>query len=103
MSEASTKQFYFMVSGAVYFVPEDDLEAPPTAADLNTISTTDTPYFTARDLGQATQAMQIQLLKKAGDQRIRVVDVLFHCISPLGEMTPEQFLPQGQNAEQKPE
>lgn len=103
MSEASTKMHYFMIAGAVYFVPEDDLEAPPTAADLNTISTTESRNFTARDLGQATQAMQIQLFKKAGEQRIRVVDCLFTNISYLGEMTPEEFMPQGQNAEQKPE
>lgn len=88
--EPSKKQFYFLASGQVYFHPTGKPEET-TYSFENAIIANSTGKISTMDLGRAQQALQIQLHNKIQGQELIVVNVVFSGISPLGEMTHEEF------------
>lgn len=90
------KYHYYMVSGKCVAYPVDKPEeAGPV--HMNAILTTEgigeIPAVTAKDLGKAQQALQIQLHNRMKDEEVKVVDVVLDGLSYLGYMEPEHFLP----------
>jgi hypothetical protein len=88
-----SKKHYYLVSGEVYFVPKDaETTEDMGSSKLNTTIMTEEPVVTARNLGRATQGLQVLLKQRAGPGAdLRIVDVFISNLSYLGHMTEAEF------------
>lgn len=84
----SKVQHYHLVSGLVIFTEAEG--APEERVHLNTTIITDDARVTATHIGQAQKALQMILFQKFGPMMVR--DVFIMAISPLGQMTSEEFV-----------
>ena len=92
----SSKRYYFLVTGIVYVQmtnPEnpEDYGVMPAPIHCTVFSET-SPNFGMQMFKQAHTAMQLQYRHKTGDADGTILDVVFNTISPLGYMTPEEFM-----------
>lgn len=84
------KKYFWLVSGDVYFSVADAPEGVQQA-QMNSILSTVAPVVNSQAMANA-QAGLVQRLKDT-DPAINFVpvNVVFHAISPLGQMTDEEF------------
>jgi hypothetical protein len=91
---ASKKRFFFLVSATIVFHVKGVENAQPSSVPLNATITGDKDQLPSAMIGKAQQAVQMQLLKKLGEefQTIDIVDVVINNIVTLGFMTEDEFL-----------
>lgn len=82
-----TRHHYWMVSGNVIVLNEDDVSL---GIMQNAMVTTDTFNFGVYQIGKAQQALQQVLIQKMGEIP-KIVDVIIIAITPLGHMTEAEF------------
>lgn len=89
------KKHYFLVAGIIYFGVEGTEQV--NSVFVNGIVTGENTNITARRIGLAQQALQMNLQSKVGDLTVSVRDVAVMNISHLGYMTQEEFqaVPEG--------
>lgn len=96
------KQHYFMSAGMVTFSTDRDPEMVSTVS-LNAVICTASANINTRELASIQRQMQMQLHARAGESTVvEVVDVIITNISPLGFMTPDEFMQTGAYAPAPP-
>jgi hypothetical protein len=88
-----SKQHYYLVAGKVMFFIGDPTQEGNEAAtlELNTMITCRNPFVTAKELGKAQQALQLQAVQKINEPNMVFVNVLLISVSYLGHMRPDEF------------
>jgi hypothetical protein len=101
MTDNAPKLHHYLVSGKVFTIDPENEDAGVGSTEINATITSDQPYVTAREIGRAQQALQMNLFQRAQNPNIQVVDLNIGALIYLGEMTEAVFaagMPQTQAA-----
>lgn len=85
------KRHYYLVAGEVVFINPDETLG---TLRLNTVTRTKKQLFTAQNLGESQQALQMQFHRNCetrGVPLLNIFDVFIMSVSYLGHMTEEEF------------
>lgn len=84
---------HWLVSGKVIFLSSPQPGEEPQAGNFehNTIITNTLQFVTANMIGQAQQALQMELFNQLPDPAMQIVNVHIQGVHYLGDMTKEQF------------
>ncbi len=85
------KRHYYLVSGEVVFINPDETLG---TLRLNTVTRTRKQMFTASNLGESQQALQMQFHRQCetrGVPLFKIFDVFIFATSYLGHMSEEEF------------
>lgn len=76
----------------MFFIGDPQAEGNEAATlELNTMITVRNPFVTAKELGKAQQALQLQAVQKINEPDMVFVNVLLISVSYLGHMRPDEF------------
>jgi hypothetical protein len=91
---ASSKKFFFLVSATIVFYVAEDAAQSTTSVPINATISGPKDQIPSAMIGKAQQAVQMQLMKKLGEQfqHVQIVDVVINNIITLGFMTEDEFL-----------
>lgn len=84
------KMHHHLISGEIFALEDDGVGS----IKLNTVLLTEENRITAKDIGKAQQALQMQFFKRRGNgnpEDIKIVDVFISGISYLGLMKSSFF------------
>lgn len=87
------KKYFWLVSGDVYFSAVGKPDEVQTA-QLNSILSTVAPVVNSSALGNAQAGLTQRLKDTDPSVDFQVHNVVFHAISPLGNMSDEEFFGQ---------
>ena len=91
INKQTARLHYWLASAEVYHCPAGQQEAGVSPATLNVIFTTTEEKILSKDLIQAQRGAQHQLIQRAGNLKIDVIDVVFNSFTHLAFVTPAEF------------
>src|SRR5690348_1436613 len=83
------RRHHWLVSGKIMFMLGGAEEV--SSFEHNTVVTNTRNYVTANMIGEAQQALQLQLFQQVGDPHIKMINVHIQGVNYLGEMSKEEF------------
>lgn len=87
MTESSLH--YHLVSGQILY--QVDGENGPGIITLNSLVKTEDGKLNLQMIGRAQQVLQANFLKKVGEVKVQIVDVIILAITNLGVFTEDEF------------
>lgn len=95
------KKYFWLVTGDVYFSKAESPEGIQTA-QMNSILSTVAPAVNSQALGNAQAGLTQRLKDTDPEMDFQVHNVVFHAISPLGQMTDKEFFGEQTVAQGRP-
>lgn len=84
---------HWMVSAQVIFTSKDASDGG--VVPINAMLLTENQYVNAQSLAQAQRTVTANVQERMQDPNMGIVDIVFTGFSYLGEMTAQQFNPEG--------
>lgn len=95
MSDKNVPMYHWMIAAQVVFT-DPEAEDGGGVIPLNAVLLTTEPRVNAMGLSQAQRTVIANLHEKTQSKTLKVIDIVFLSFNNLGQMTREEFNPDGE-------